>query len=166
MAFFVILILGLIFYIYSRYWPNVTVSVGENDYHLLLADTRTHQIRGLSGRQDLGKWDGMLFVFADSGRHTMVMREMNFPLDIIWLKADTYQCDRGFSLRAFFFPPIFPCSATVVDIAPEVTPEPGRPESLLTPYFSRVDATLVWEAAAGFMGKTGLKIGDQVSLNR
>ena len=163
--FIIIVVLGLVYYIYSHHWPQVTVRYQQQSFRLLLADTRPHQILGLSDRAKLSNLDGMLFLFLDPGRHAMVMRRMNFSLDMIWLKVDQSNCERGFSLRSFFFPPVLPCRATVVDIAPQIAPEIGYNDNQLTPYFSRVNSQLVWEASAGLASKIGLKIGDQVDIS-
>jgi uncharacterized membrane protein (UPF0127 family) len=71
----------------------------------------------------------------------MVMRDMNFPLDIIWLD--------GF---------------TIVDMAPNLQPEKGRTEEDLTPYFARLPSTLVLEVPTGFITQNKLKIGDRIEI--
>src|SRR5690606_23365298 len=43
------------------------------------------QYRGLSRREELPPGEGMLFVFGESGYHGMTMRDMRFPLDVIWV---------------------------------------------------------------------------------
>lgn len=44
------------------------------------------QYRGLSKRQHLGADRGMLFLFQNQADQNFVMRDMNFPLDIIFIK--------------------------------------------------------------------------------
>src|SRR3989338_4766663 len=51
-----------------------------------LAQTPEARKQGLSGRQNLCETCGMLFIFPENNRYTFWMKEMNFPLDIIWLK--------------------------------------------------------------------------------
>lgn len=41
--------------------------------------------RGLSGRQSLAQDRGMLFVFDAASKHCFWMKDMHFPLDMIWL---------------------------------------------------------------------------------
>jgi uncharacterized membrane protein (UPF0127 family) len=49
------------------------------------AVTPSSQVRGLSGRDSMS-WDrGMLFDFKEAGEHCMWMKDMHFPLDIVWL---------------------------------------------------------------------------------
>jgi len=42
--------------------------------------------KGLSGRRDLCSDCGLLFVFPDNQIRSFVMRDMNFPLDIIFIE--------------------------------------------------------------------------------
>ncbi len=47
--------------------------------------TPAAQQQGLSGRPFLAKNSGMLFVFPEVGYHAFWMKQMLFPLDIIWM---------------------------------------------------------------------------------
>ena len=89
----------------------------------------------------MGKYDGMLFVFANRVQHTFVMRNMLFPIDIVWLNK-----------------------GEIVDIAPNIQPEPGKNEASLTPYFARLPSDMVLELVAGTVAKNGLKIGDKLEI--
>lgn len=40
---------------------------------------------GLSNREELPYNEGMWFVFPNAGRHGIWMKDMRFPIDIIWL---------------------------------------------------------------------------------
>ena len=63
-----------------------TVTFPDNKIiHVKLADTRETQTRGLSGAPDLNSFDGMLFIFPEEHTARFWMKEMNFPLDIIYL---------------------------------------------------------------------------------
>ncbi len=42
------------------------------------------QVRGLSGHKPLTPDEGMLFVFPKAGNYGFWMKDMTFPLDIIW----------------------------------------------------------------------------------
>ena len=41
--------------------------------------------RGLGFRKSLNSRQGMLFIFSNYSRQSMWMKNMNFPLDIVWL---------------------------------------------------------------------------------
>jgi len=127
--------------VYSYYWPKMTIHINGRILKVLVADTEQNRFKGWSNKKDMGKYDGMLFVFPEKTQHTMVMRDMNFPLDIIWLD--------GF---------------TIIDMAPNLQPEPGRAEDALTPYFARLPSTLVLEVPAGFIMQNKLKIGDRIEI--
>lgn len=126
---------------YAYYWPKATININGRILKVLVADTQQNRIKGWSGKKDMGKYDGMLFVFPEKAQHTMVMRDMNFSLDIIWID--------GF---------------TIVDMAPNLKPEKGRAEEDLTPYFARLPSTLVLELPAGFLIQNKLKIGDRIEI--
>lgn len=121
------------------FWGAKTVDItlaGKN-LNLLVADTMDLRFKGLSNYNTLGKHDGMLFIFSDLGQHEFVMRDMNFPLDIIWLN-----------------------DKQVVDIAPNLPPEKGRTEAKLTLYPARAPSSYVLEVPAGYAQNYGLKVGD------
>jgi len=135
--------LALIIKAYSYYWPKAQVTIGEKTIKVLVADNNRHWRKGLGGRKNLGRYHGMLFIFSTRGQHTMVMRDMEFALDIVWL--NNYK---------------------IVDIAPSVQPEPGKNDGQLTPYFSRLPSDMVLELPAGFTQTNGIKIGETVKIVR
>jgi len=49
-----------------------------------VAANGTARFTGLSETESLGQDEGMLFVYGDVGTHTFVMRDMDFPLDIVF----------------------------------------------------------------------------------
>ncbi len=125
--------------VYAWRWPRGVVSIAGHQLSVLVADTDQHRFQGLSNRDSLENFQGMLFIFPRREQHTMVMREMRFPLDIVWLDGNT-----------------------IVDIAPQLQPEPDRSEAELTPYPGRVPSTMVLELPAGFAEQNALKVGDRV----
>lgn len=97
---------------------------------------------GLSGRAHMDEDRGMLFVFSSEAQHGIWMKEMLFPLDLIWFSAD---------LR-------------VVEVIPNVQPQPGVPDSELIIYRPRTPALYTLELVAGVAEKHGVEIGDTVEL--
>ncbi|MFC6615525.1 DUF192 domain-containing protein [Halopenitus salinus] len=53
-----------------------------------IADTRDKRYTGLSETDSLDPNEGMLFVHDEVGTHAYVMRNMSFPLDILFVDAD------------------------------------------------------------------------------
>lgn len=117
------------------------VMLADEPLHLYVADSIRETYVGLGGRDDLDGKDGMLFLLGSRARHGIVMRDMRFPIDIVWL-------DQG----------------VVVDIAPAVPIEPDTPENELTVYRPRTEATMVIELRAGWTAEHGLEIGDTLRL--
>ncbi len=136
-----VLLVGLGLKLYSYRLETVTVHLNNQDYTVLVAKNYAQQYRGWSKRKDMGKTDGMLFLFRNRSQHAMVMRDMLFPLDIIWVD-----------------------DKTIVDMAPGVPAEPGKTEEQLIPYFARGPSTIVLEMASGTIFKAGFKIGDKIEV--
>lgn len=90
----VIVVLFLIFsapYFYNKYYSTkcgIYISSGKQCVNLETVNNDQSRQRGLSGRKSMPEDQGMLFVFEKPGRHCIWMKDMNFPLDIIWLDAD------------------------------------------------------------------------------
>ncbi len=53
-----------------------------------LAVTEEARARGLMFRDGIGDDQGMLFVFEDEDIHSFWMKNMRFPIDILWLDRD------------------------------------------------------------------------------
>ena len=64
-----------------------TVDIGKGTFRAEVADTDETRARGLGGRQELGKSEGMLFVTEKDGDIPIWMKDMRIPIDIIWLDA-------------------------------------------------------------------------------
>ena len=103
-----------------------------------VSDTRKQRVQGLSGVERLPEDSGMLFVYDEEGRRTYVMREMEIPLDMIFVAANG--------------------SVTVVHEAP-VPPE-DRDE--LTPY--RGTAQWVIEVPRGYAAEHDVGTGVRVHI--
>lgn len=123
--------------VWEWHWPEGEVILKDQSLTVLLADNPKHRYQGLSGREDFGEYDGMLFILGDYSRPGFVMREMNFPIDIVWIRDQV-----------------------VVDIAPRLKPQPGVSEADLQGYFPRTEANFVLELPAGWSEVQDLKIGD------
>lgn len=83
-----------------------TTSFGSVNLQLEKVATEDAIIKGLSGRQSLGQNQGMLFVFDKPEVQCFWMKDMNFPLDILWLDAD----QKVVTIKANVSPDTFPDS--------------------------------------------------------
>ncbi|KKW41775.1 MAG: hypothetical protein UY92_C0014G0100 [Candidatus Magasanikbacteria bacterium GW2011_GWA2_56_11] len=125
--------------LWKWHWPEASVVLSGRELRVQVAKTFYHQHRGLGGREALAPYDGLLFPFGIPSRYAFVMRDMRFPIDIIWFRG-----------------------GAVVDIAPNVQPE-NRPEEQLTRYYPRTEADLALEVPAGWAERHGVKLGDRIS---
>lgn len=64
------------------------VAIRDKRYGLEVADSDSEREKGLGGRESLCAECGMLFVFEQPGQYAFWMKDMRFPLDIIWLSGD------------------------------------------------------------------------------
>ena len=102
-----------------------------------IADTPDLQIQGLSGRQSLDEDKGMLFVYEKPAVLGFWMKDMRFPIDIIWLGDDM----RVLGIEARVSPDTYP---TVF-----YSPEPVR---------------YVLEVNAGWAERNGITPGNEICL--
>lgn len=68
--------------------PRTTVSISGTVFRVDVADTSELRQKGLSGRPSLGTDEGMLFIFDTDNYWSFWMKDMRFPIDIIWLDKD------------------------------------------------------------------------------
>ncbi|HEV2403036.1 MAG TPA: DUF192 domain-containing protein [Candidatus Saccharimonadales bacterium] len=60
---------------------------GGQIYYLRQATTATEQAQGLGGRHAMPLYSGMLFIFPTASEQCFWMKDMHFPLDMIWLNS-------------------------------------------------------------------------------
>lgn len=66
--------------------PVAAVLKGQT-IDMQLADTDAKRQKGLSNQEELPSGQGMLFVFEKSAKPCFWMKDMNFPVDILWFDA-------------------------------------------------------------------------------
>lgn len=99
--------------------------------------------RGLSGRKSLPELGGMLFSFDAPDSYGIWMKDMRFPLDIVWMRDNRV--------------------VDLVENAP--VPEGGVRDSHLAVFTPDVPADSVLEVNAGFVSRYNIKIGDRVGAD-
>jgi uncharacterized protein len=67
---------------------TVALRSGARRYTLQIATTPVQQHLGLGDRASLPRDEGMLFVFDRPGTQCFWMKDMHFPLDMIWLSGN------------------------------------------------------------------------------
>ena len=76
--------------------------------HIEIADTDASREQGLSDRASLPSDNGMLFVFDTPGQYGFWMKDMHFPLDMVWINADKTVVGVTKDLLPSTYPSIFP----------------------------------------------------------
>lgn len=69
------------------YRHDKTISTEKHDLKVELADSPKELDEGLSGRKCIGESQAMLFVFDRPGYYNFWMKEMKFPIDIVWIDS-------------------------------------------------------------------------------
>ncbi len=64
------------------------IAIGLNSIRITIADTETERSLGLSGTSSLPKRHGKWFVFNTPGKYGFWMKDMNYPIDIVWVRDD------------------------------------------------------------------------------
>ncbi|MBI3888216.1 DUF192 domain-containing protein [Candidatus Nomurabacteria bacterium] len=139
-AIIVIFLLGYHFWKPVSFDDSRYVIIAGQKIKVDIALTPKDQEQGLSGRQSLGEKEGMLFIFNSLGKYPFWMKDMNFPIDMIWIGENE----------------------KVVYIKKNATPEsyPGA----YGPGQNDGDAKYVLEVSVGFSDKNDLKVGDEVEF--
>ena len=133
------LIVGVFFLYSHRMIGNSTViTIGGVGVEIELAQTPRERERGLSQREKLAENQGMLFVFDKPDLHSFWTKEMEFPIDIIWIGENR----------------------NIVDIARNATPE-SFPQTFLP----KSPALYVLEVNADWTTKNNIMIGASVSFS-
>ncbi len=122
---------------------NKTIKINDHEITVETADTPEEQYRGLSNQESLCENCGMLFIFNDKSERTFVMREMNFPLDIIFIDGDPLAGEAG----------------KIVKIYKNLPPEGAEPKNV---YKSGEPVDYVLEVNGGFSDKNGIGVGDVI----
>lgn len=69
-------------------WTARHVQLGTQRFTVEVAATMAERNRGLSGRASLDGGTGMLFVFPKPDLHGFWMKDMHFPIDLVWIGPD------------------------------------------------------------------------------
>ena len=122
----------------AQYKDNdiLTAKIKSSQLELLVAESDAAKSKGLGGRLLIPK-DGMIFFFDKPQQLTFLMREMYFPIDIVWI-----------------------LEKKIIGFAQNIHPEPATPLSDLKRYRSPSLADTVIELKAGDIKRLNLKIGD------
>ena len=116
---------------------DMTILMPKGALEAELADTPASRELGLSGRVSMNDDEGMLFAFDKPGRYGFWMKDMKFPLDIIWINEN----------------------GVIVSIERGLTPE-SYPKT----FINQSEASYVLEVNAGLAERFGLYLGRKVKM--
>lgn len=116
---------------------HATVTIGGKAVQVDVATAPAEREQGLGGREHLAPDTGMLFIFPEDGMYRFWMKDMRFPIDMLWLTAD----------------------GTIVGVHADVLPS-----TYPATFGADVPARYVLELPAGYAQAYGIRLGDVVSL--
>lgn len=70
---------------YTDYKSQPNISIDNHTFNIVTATTVSEQEKGLGNRTSLNTNSGMLFIFNTPGNYGFWMKDMEFPLDIIYI---------------------------------------------------------------------------------
>ena len=114
-----------------------TIEIGGQKITIEIADTDQAREKGLGGRDSLLEDGGMLFIFPEDGVYSFWMKDMRFPIDIMWLSAD----------------------GRIVDLLENVSPD-----TYPTAFSPKKPARYVLELPANTVKRLKTRLGDIVRL--
>ena len=128
-------------YVYSTYFSYEKTPVVIKDTVIAgyVADTDASRVQGLSGKYFLPSNTSMLFVFDKPDIYGIWMKDMNFPLDIVWLDKNKVVVHSLSRVDPSTYPHVF---------------YPSKP------------ASYVLELRAGFLEEKGVKTGDLIYFDK
>lgn len=125
--------------VFTKKPAQMQVFLGGEEIAVAVADTPALRAQGLGEHEELAPNEGMLFVFPEPALSGFWMKDMRFPIDIIYFDADR----------------------RIVDVWERATPE-SYPK-VFTP---RVPTQFVLEVPAGFFADHHLKLGNTIEIPR
>lgn len=73
--------------VYLYFFKSSTVGINNHKIYVEVVKTNESRQKGLSGRTSLSINSGMLFIFDSDSKYCMWMKDMKFPIDILWLDS-------------------------------------------------------------------------------
>ncbi|MGB9608762.1 MAG: DUF192 domain-containing protein [Minisyncoccia bacterium] len=138
----VFFVMGWYFFGFNKLvYKKATVLINNQEFKVDLSDDSIKRTKGLSGRESLKENEGMLFLFDSAGNYGFWMKDMKFPIDIIWINNDE-----------------------IVDLSPNLNPEPDKSIFNLKVYYPQKPVDKVLEINSGLIEKYNIKIGDKIKI--
>lgn len=141
----VVLVLFLVVVLFTFYYQNFielgnNVCIGENCFETEIVDTPEGRTKGLMNREELGRYNGMIFIWEEEGVYPFWMKNTKIDLDMIWINNDKE--------IVFIQRNAVPCESEVCKI-----------------YNPEKNAKYVLEINGGLSQEFGIEIGDFVDFD-
>lgn len=88
----------------GHYRKDGVVTINGHQINVEIAYDSKAKIKGLSGRQCIEPNWGMLFDFGHDGQYAIWMKDMKFPIDVIWISSE----HNVSAIEANFLPSSYP----------------------------------------------------------
>lgn len=87
---FALLLVGVaaLYVLWPQLQPHTTLRIGDGVFRTRVAKTEEERAKGLSGSSSLGNGNAMLLVFDHEQEWGIWMKDMKYPIDIVWLNKD------------------------------------------------------------------------------
>ena len=120
-------------------YEQKNLEIGGKIVKVDISDNDCKRIQGLSGRKGMSEDTGMIFIFENSGSYGFWMKDMNFPIDILWI-------DKDFNITGIE-------KSVATSTYPEILGE-------------KYLAKYVLELSSGFSEKNNIKVGNKIIFSK
>ena len=134
-----ILLIAVFFFISQTEKEIKSVCINEKCFSVEIADENYEKVLGLSNRDSLNENQAMLFIFKEETIPNFWMKDMKFPIDIIWIDENLEISEISKNLK--------PCEE---DFCPTFKP--------------KEKIKYVLEINAGLSEEFNFEVGDEVKL--
>jgi len=117
----------------------IEMEISGKTFFVEVADEVSERNRGLSGRESLGENEGMLFIFEYPTVPVFWMKDMEFPIDIVWISE-----------------------SKIIGWVPNALPESGVQDENLSIYSPPQSVDMVLELPTGTVSRESFRLGDSV----
>lgn len=108
------LILVMVTSFLSKPLQSGLVTIGGKTIKVAVARTPREREKGFSGQIVLPEGTGMLFIFEKPGDYGFWMKDMNFPIDIIWIGQNSKIVEISSEVSPSTFPKTFSPKAPIL----------------------------------------------------
>jgi uncharacterized protein len=130
----ILFLFGVLFFL-TRNEEKIEIQIKDQYLEVLVSKNEEERRRGLSHLDSLNEREGMLFIFQEEVRPLFWMKDMNFPIDIIWIDSQK----------------------EIVEITEKIYPE-TYPQT----FSPSIPIKYVVEVNAGWCSEKEIKIGDKL----